>query len=742
MLESAEVEKIWADVLALAKPWFQSGLFVVKRNKKKGAEYPDDVWPEFYPGFNASVDERESLRAHIEPGFFPERLYKYRAPNSTDKELDYIRANHKQVTLPVYSDCENTILRGLNDQNWSIDYAPSSETENESQQAFKKYVTEEVPEFSSLLTYVKYVIPRLKMMDPMGVILNMPETIPTIEGEAGLEVDPSKLLEPVPQYFPVTEVWGYRMDEWYLIRSREKSLVQFGNKTERTGLVMYLVDNTNIWRIEQTGRRIDLEFNITQWFEHGLTYPPCMHLMGNPCVSDGRLRWQSPYLAARESLDIVLLDNSYLNLSKATGCFPYRVMLGDECDFEMDNNGTPVRCRGGQLSIVDAEGHLTMRACPSCKDTPGLKSRLSPAGVMLVKPGDALNPDGETKGIPTVLQWVSPAVDTLQFLRDEMYRNTQEARKIMHLSNDGASMPGGTDAAKTATQSGIDQRGMYAFVGPIIDQVFTLFRFLLDSTGGLRYGAAYTPVELRKPTSFDIRTEADIIEELKNALSLPPAVVDTLVWSYVKARFAHDARSLKTFETIAQADALFSLKASDIATMKADGTVEPWQVVLHFQAVGLFDQLSAEGKLTGDVDKDAEAMRKLAQNQTPEQLDPAAEAVRKMVAGEPVTDKKGKVIKMPQSASAATAAPSKKDPARTTAMVGEFVADTALNGAQVTALANIIIRIAEGTITKESAKPLILAGFPGVPDSLVDQMIRGAEEDAAVQDPAPAQPAK
>mgnify|MGYP003423385519 FL=1 len=400
MLERADVERIWADTLALAKPWFHSGLFFVKTTRKKGAEYPDEVWPEFYAGFNATVDERESLRAHIEPGYFPERLYKYRAPNSTDKELDYIRANHKQVTLPVYSDCENTILRGLNDQNWSIDYAPSSENENATQEAFKKYVTEEVPEFSSLLTYVKYVIPRLKMMDPMGVILNMPETIPTIEGEQGLEVDPSKLLEPVPQYFPCTEVWGFKMDEWYLIRSREKSLVTFGNKPERTGLVMYLVDDTRMWRIEQTGRRQDLLFNVSEWFSHELTYPPCMHLMGNPCVADGRLRWQSPYLAARESLDIVLLDNSYLNLSKATGCFPYRVMLGDECDFE--KNG--VRCSHGKLTFVDHEGSVTVETCPSCKDTPGLKSRLSPAGVMLVKPGDALNPDGETKGIPTVLQ--------------------------------------------------------------------------------------------------------------------------------------------------------------------------------------------------------------------------------------------------------------------------------------------------------------------------------------------------
>jgi hypothetical protein len=311
---------------------------------------------------------------------------------------------------------------------------------------------------------------------------------------------------------------------------------------------------------------------------------------------------------------MVLLDNSYLQLSKATGCFPYRVMLGDECDFQRDG----VRCIGGKLTYVNEDGSVRVETCPSCKDTPGLKSRLSPAGVMLVKPGDALNPDGETKGIPTVLQWVGPSVDTLEFLREEIQRHTEEARRIMHLSSDGVSMAGGTEAPKTATQSGIDQRAMYAFIGPIIDQVITVFRHMVDSTGKMRYGSAYQGVELRRPTSFDIRTEADLIEELKNSMNLPPAIVDTIVWAYIKARFATDARALTTFEVIAQADALFSMSSTQIAAQKADGTIAPWQVVLHYQAVSIYDQLAAEGKFTGDIDKDAEAMREQARQMAPQ----------------------------------------------------------------------------------------------------------------------------
>jgi hypothetical protein len=207
-------------------------------------------------------------------------------------------------------------------------------------------------------------------------------------------------------------------------------------------------------------------------------------------------------------------------------------------------------------------------------------------------------------------------VTTLEFLRDEIKRNTQEARKIMHLSTDGVGAQGEA-TEKTALQSGFDQRSMYAFVAPIIGQIFTLMRFLHDSAGGLRFGSEYKGIELRQPTSFDIRTEADLINELTAIAGQPPAIIAEVLWAWVKARFAHDARALKTFETLWAADTLFVMKPGEIAAMKADGTIEPWQVVLHFQAESIYDQLARDGKLTGEVDKDAEAMRELAKTNTP-----------------------------------------------------------------------------------------------------------------------------
>lgn len=625
MLSAEEVAAIWESAKKKSKDWFKGGRFEVQYSKPKGAEYPEVVWPEFWPGFNVAAQERERLRAHIEPGHFPERLYRFRAPNSTDRELAYIRANHKQITLPVYEDTENTIQRALSDGNWSIDYKDAAD---ETMADFKEYVTTDIEEYGSLTAYVRYVLPRLKMLDPMGVIVNLPHELSTVQTEAGEVINPDDLLEPQPKYYPCTDVWGYEGDEWYLIKSHEQSPVEYGGRIVDEGLVMLLIDDTNVWRITQTGRRVDAQFNISLWFAHDVGEPPVIHLMGKPRVDGGRMLWQSPFLVASDSLDIALLDNSYLQLSKATGVFPYRIMLGDVCDFERDG----VRCHSGFLDFMDESGAIRREACPACKETPGLKSRLSPAGVMLVKPPDSLR-DGEVTSIPNAIQWVAPPTETLEFLRSEINANLLHARQMLHLSGEGLSMSGDSKEVKTATQSGIDQRAMYAFVGPISDQLFQILAFLLKTTGIMRYGQDFQGVELRKPNAFDIRTEADLVAELQNAQGLPPAVIDNILWGYINQRFITNPSALRMFQVIAQADALFALSEAQIAQLKASNAVEPWKLALHYQAVNMYEQLLRESKVGGGADLSAEVqqLQQMAREAAPTSVPGAVEKLMQRI---------------------------------------------------------------------------------------------------------------
>jgi hypothetical protein len=57
----------------------------------------------------------------------------------------------------------------------------------------------------------------------------------------------------------------------------------------------------------------------------------------------------------------------------------------------------------------------------------------------------------------------------------------------------------------------------------------------------------------------------------------------------------------------------------------------------------------------------------------------------------------------------------------------ENVANTALNGAQVQSLVQIINQVGLGVITQQTAKPLIEAAFPGIAERTIDEMLAGVQ---------------
>lgn len=587
--------------------------------------------PELWTGYNAACSERETIRPHIEYGFYPERLFKERAPNQTEQEAAYMKANFKQVTLSHYEDYQNSILRALHENNWTIRYGNAEDEQDERTNDFQNYVNTGLEEFGSLLNYVRYIVPKVKTLDAMGLMVVLPKTIDTVPGADGAEViDPDGEIKPVPQYIKVEDVWGFDYDSWYLWLTNEKSEVLRGSEKVKQGLVLMMVDDTNVYKIIQVGEKYKFTFRIDTWWQHGLGYAPAMHLRGNPKEEDGAMLWQSPYLSACEPLDQVLLDTSYLGASKAKCVFPHKVMIGDECEFVEPETGS--KCRGGILEwyVGDDPDSRTLRQrnCPNCKGT-GMKSRLGPLGELLVRPPNRLDDRGEAPISGNALTFVAPDVTSLEFLRSEIMDNTTSARTMMHLSTEQP-MTGGDK--KTATESGLDNKSHYAFIKPISDQVFDLYEFILVATGEERYGTEFTGISLTRPTSFDVRGESDMYAEIKDGrkdADLPPPMIDSLVWKLIKARTQSDPEELMVMETLAAADDLFANSTASIQFQLSQQAIEKWQLVLHTQALSIYDELARTDKLvrTGDQKADLEAnklaMQALAKKRTPAQVNPA-----------------------------------------------------------------------------------------------------------------------
>ena len=162
------------------------------------------------------------------------------------------------------------------------------------------------------------------------------------------------------------------------------------------------------------------------YFQHNLGYVPCIKLMGSPQLIADEIAFQSPFITAVPLLDQVVLDESYLQMSKATSAFPFMVALGEICEF-IDREGN--KCNDGQIFDPINGGY---RTCSSCSGS-GVKSRFSPTGMLLIKPKTSLS-EGDSGLSGEYLKFVSPPMDTLTFLRSEIEQQMAKARRILHLT--------------------------------------------------------------------------------------------------------------------------------------------------------------------------------------------------------------------------------------------------------------------------------------------------------------------
>jgi hypothetical protein len=531
-------------------------------------------YPEYWSGYNYAAKMYDSILPHSRSDVYPEHLLSVRAPNQTDAQALYIKANYKATTLSVFEDFRSTISRAFADQNWSIRYSEELD-ERFGEETFQRYVNNEIEKFGSLEMFVKNMLPTLKLVDANGIIAIYPDDIEYLDEEEFEEpVMGNELLRPMPTYYNCKNIVGQKFGEYYLVISDDHSYVKVGSKMEESGIVLYLYDTNAIYKIEQTGKKSDMTFSEpVLYFQHNLGYVPCIKLMGSPQLINDEIAFQSPFITAVPLLDQVVLDESYLQMSKATSAFPFMVALGEICEF-VDREGN--RCNDGQIFDPINGGY---RTCGSCSGS-GVKSRFSPTGMLLIKPKTSVS-EGDSGLSGEYLKFVSPPMDTLTFLRAEIEQQMAKSRRILHLPSSDES--GTIGESSTATGSLNKLRSLYAFIKPISDQLFTIYEFSLVTIGKMRYGDLFGGVNLVYPTSFDISTPSDYLAVISEGVKagVPPSITFSNVYNYIRAIHYTDEETSAVYDLIINADELLLMSNADILARLASGSVEKWQDVLH-----------------------------------------------------------------------------------------------------------------------------------------------------------------
>jgi hypothetical protein len=368
---------------------------------------------------------------------------------------------------------------------------------------------------------------------------------------------------------------------------REMSPVMKGNKEVNEGMVLWLVDDANCYRVYQRGKAHDLDFGIDLYFAHDTGYVPVEPLKGRPVLKDGAVVHESFYMPAKDLLDIVLLSNANLMAIDAASTYPQKVMLGNECDFTDARVGGV--CKGGAWYVMGEEGALNLSGkCPSCNGS-GLSVSLGPNKVLLIRAPSMR--DGATPvKVQDAMTYVEPSPSTTESLTKRIEENRTAARKQLHLYSEQP-MTGGD--APSATQVGVGVKAQNAFIAPIASQIFGTMDFVLQTITIQRYGDAEGYYDLIPATQYDLRTEADYIAMLGEAQAkgLPPSAIEEILRGFFAARYGSDPYMAEAFEVIANADTLLTTNWQQLQAMQAKSQVEQWEVILHQRALSLYDEL-------------------------------------------------------------------------------------------------------------------------------------------------------
>ena len=576
-----------------------------KGNKAKGItlfrqddDHASNV-PDYYEGYQLSVKWLDQIRIHAQKGVFPYELFAKNAPNQTPKEYEYVKANFKQTTLQVFKDMVDTYGRAYHENNWSITYTPDADQYVNSDTTLAKYLDQDFPDYGSLDNFVFTFLPPLKLMDAMGVVVVIPEELETIEMEGEEVLDPDALVKPYTRFYHTTRVLA--MDEGYaVILSEEKSKVEYNNKEVYDGIIYLIFDEQWIYQAVQVGKKVDYQFEIIPYFNHATGMLPVKRVDGISIQIDETMMQQSPFLYATDVLDEVLLDAALLRGIKPTCTYPYRVMIGDPCQFQIKVDGENLTCDGGWHYRMD--GSKTM--CPECNGS-GLKDRISPYGTLLIKPqtntsqGDNISPD-------SAIFYAAPSTETPRFLREEIAHNMNQAYEILHLKKTNNKVQGGEGI--TATEAASDQKALIAGIKQNCMQLFDMYEWCIDMIGMMRYGENYRKPIIKRPVNYDFYLESDYLAQINEAIMAkqPPFVIQSIIYKYLQTLYYPDVQGQQIFNLISQADRLLTMTLDEINLKLSKGLVDKWEVVLHDSAINLVNSLMMENPNFFEQDFDAQ----------------------------------------------------------------------------------------------------------------------------------------
>lgn len=591
-----------------------------KKLKDKNGKVEDCTWHESYAEQAQICDD---VSVHAMKNKFPERMMKTRAPNETDVELKYRKDNFESITMPYWYRAVSSVNgRIWTEQNYRITF---------SDEEIQKYFLEKYPIHKSVIEYFRSIVTPYKINDPNGVLClkigELPEIVDEATGESMF--DQSGQIETALQIYGCKNVIEFEIDEYCLVLSDEKSIIQYFDKPVKEGIVFLLYDTENIYKISQTGKKIDWNFEVAVLYNHALSYLPCWKLKGIPVstIKDtcNDLVYYSYFTPAIPMLNKALKQDSTLDASISKTAFPVRTYYEDECD--------EPTCNGGKIPDEYGEGGTVTKykTCSKCGGTGKGGVRFSPLKDYVQRPPKKNITDEEMPLPFPAFAYVSPDTAILEFLKEKIRAEIIEAFTFVNIDISNSDVKG-TD---TALGKQIDREELFSFLKQISSEVFDLFYLSVKSMIAVRYGVDEV-LEVKPPKTFEIYNADELTVELGEAkkAGVPEIAIREMTKDYMSQRFSQQGELPKIIEVVFKVDGYATKDTTEIAILKSNNLISLWQAVLHEEIYQFVDQLSGANKdfFEWDLAKQKTELENLAKARATELTPNSAAAIVDSIA--------------------------------------------------------------------------------------------------------------
>lgn len=544
------------------------------------------------------VEAANAIKVHSD-GASPQKLISERRPSESQAVMDYRQKIWKPITKIPFNKVMTELMKIRKSEEWNIEY-DSTTVSNTLQEGERMadYCEKNYPVFKSVTNWVFSVLLKQYLVDPNGIIIVIPKST---------EVQESDFLQPVAHVFESSQVVAFKMGDYVILKSKEKSRYTTKEKTTQEGAIFYVIDTVSIRKYEETNpsSTAKKQYKITVDYKHELGECPAFAI-GSIIkeVRENHIIYESRMQPCSIEFDEAVRE--YSDLQAEVVKHIHSTMWGfhsQECN----------ECKGVGRIIV--EGKDT--SCVKCKGSG--RVAIGPYDDLILKPPSL----GDTNTIPT------PPMGYVT--KDVQIVTIQDTRVDKHIWKGLSALNMEFLAQVPLTQSGVakevDRDGLNTFVNSVAEDLVRcmdqIYYFIGELRNRLRIPDPKTRLEqlpkIAVPEHFDYLHSAMMIEKLKTAreAKLHPTIIAALEIDYANSEFNSDPDIRKRLEAIYSLDPFPGISEDEKSTRLANKGISKQNYIISSNIHGFIDRAIIEDAnfLKLERDKQIEKLQEYADEQ-------------------------------------------------------------------------------------------------------------------------------